>query len=151
LWAPLETLGKDFMIPKHEAKGSMKRYRKTQRGGGFFSALEHEQAVAAKSTGILKLRDLIPWESFRSLLEELTGYAMRDWCKGGKPPFEGMSADSLKHHADGEMIFVWFRADARRLRRETGSCVPAPLRATPPRSTCTAEPVSRAPKATSPS
>jgi len=83
LWAPLETLGKDFMIPKHEAKGSMKRYRKTQRGGGFFSALEHEQAVAAKGTGILKLRDLIPWESFRSLLEELTGYATRDWCKAG--------------------------------------------------------------------
>jgi len=27
--------------------------------------------------------------------------------------------------------------------RETGSCVPAPLGATPPRSTCTAEPISR--------
>ena len=64
---------------KHEAKGSMKRYRKTQRGGGLFSAIEHEQAVAAKSTGILKSRDLILWESFRAQLEELTGYAMRDW------------------------------------------------------------------------
>ncbi len=64
---------------KHEAKGSMKRYRKTQRGGGLFSAIEHEQAVAAKSAGILKLRDLIPWESFRSLLEELIGHAPRDW------------------------------------------------------------------------
>jgi len=64
---------------KHEAKGSMKRYRKTQRGGGLFSAIEHEQAVAAKSAGILKLRDLIPWESFRAHLEELTGYATRDW------------------------------------------------------------------------
>jgi IS5 family transposase len=66
----------------------MKRYRKTERGGGLFSALEHEQAVARKSTGILKLRDLIPWESFRPLLEELTGYATRDWRKGGKPPFD---------------------------------------------------------------
>lgn len=66
----------------------MKRYRKTQRGGGLFSAIEHEQAVAAKSTGILKLRDLIPWESFRALLEELTGYDKRDWSKGGKPPFD---------------------------------------------------------------
>ena len=47
----------------------MKRYRKTERGGGLFSAIEHEQAVAAKSTGILKLRDLIPWESFRRILE----------------------------------------------------------------------------------
>lgn len=66
----------------------MKRYRKTERGGGLFSALEHEQAVASKSTGILKLRDIIPWESFRPLLEELTGYATRDWSKGGKPPFD---------------------------------------------------------------
>lgn len=66
----------------------MKRYRKTERGGGLFSAIEHEQAVAAKNTGILKLRDLIPWEGFRPLLEELTGYATRDWKKGGKPPFD---------------------------------------------------------------
>lgn len=66
----------------------MKRYRKTERGGGLFSAIEHEQAVAAKSTGILKLRDVIPWESFRPLLEDLTGYATRDWRKGGKPPFD---------------------------------------------------------------
>ncbi|MBK8039433.1 MAG: transposase [Verrucomicrobiaceae bacterium] len=66
----------------------MNHYRKTQRGGGLFSAIEHEQAVAAKTTGILKLRELIPWESFRPLLEELTGYATRDWRKGGKPPFD---------------------------------------------------------------
>ena len=65
-----------------------KRYRKTQRGGGLFSALEHEQAVAAKSTGILKLREVIPWESFRPQLEALTGYATRDWKKGGQPPFD---------------------------------------------------------------
>lgn len=66
----------------------MNRYRKTERGGGLFSAIEHEQAVAARTVGILKLRDLIPWESFRPLLEELTGYATRDWKKGGKPPFD---------------------------------------------------------------
>jgi hypothetical protein len=30
----------------------MKHYRKTQRGGGLYSAIEHEQAVAAKTTGI---------------------------------------------------------------------------------------------------
>ena len=63
----------------------MKRYRKTQGGGGLFSAIEHEAAVAGKTTGILKLRDLIPWESFRPLLEELTGYATRDWSKGASP------------------------------------------------------------------
>ena len=50
----------------------MKRYRKTERGGGLFSAIEHEQAVAAKTTGILRLRDVIPWENFRPLLEDLT-------------------------------------------------------------------------------
>lgn len=66
----------------------MKRYRRTEQGGGLFSAMEHEKAVASKTTGILKLRDLIPWESFRSVLEELTGYAQRDWKKGGKPPFD---------------------------------------------------------------
>jgi len=68
--------------------GAMKRYRKTERGGGLFSAIEHEQAVAAKTVGILKLRDVIPWENFRPLLEELTGYATRNWAKGGKPPFD---------------------------------------------------------------
>ena len=31
----------------------MKRYRKTERGGGLFSAIEHEQTVAAKTTGAL--------------------------------------------------------------------------------------------------
>jgi len=66
----------------------MNRYRKTERGGGLFSAIEHEQAVAARTVGILKLRDVIPWEGFRPLLEELTGYATRDWKKGGKPPFD---------------------------------------------------------------
>jgi hypothetical protein len=53
-----------------------------------FSPIEHEQAVAAKVSGILKLRDLIAWESFLPLLEELTSYATHDWAKGGKPPFD---------------------------------------------------------------
>ena len=64
----------------------MKRYRKTERGGGLFSAIEHEQTVAAKTNGTLKLCDVIPRESFRPLLEELTGYATRHGAKGGKPP-----------------------------------------------------------------
>lgn len=38
----------------------MKQYRKPEKGGGLFSAIEHQQAVARKTTGILKLRDLIP-------------------------------------------------------------------------------------------
>lgn len=36
----------------------------------------------------MKLRDFIDWESFRSLLEELTGYATRDWSEGGQPRFD---------------------------------------------------------------
>jgi len=77
--------------PKASGSGDISRRRgrrRPERGGGLFSAIEHEQAVAAKVSGILKLRDLIPWESFRPLLEELTGYATRDWKKGGKPPFD---------------------------------------------------------------
>lgn len=66
----------------------MKRYRKGEKGGGLFSAIEHHQAVASKTTGILKLREVIPWESFRPLLEDITGYGKRDWSKGGKPPFD---------------------------------------------------------------
>lgn len=66
----------------------MSRYRNVERGGNLFSAIEHEKAVANKTTGILKLRDIIPWEQFRPLLEEVTGYAKRDWSKGGKPPFD---------------------------------------------------------------
>ncbi len=66
----------------------MSRYRKQDNGGTLFSAIEHEQAVAAKTHGILKLRDLIDWEAFRPLVEELTGYATRDWSRGGKPPFD---------------------------------------------------------------
>ncbi|MEI9895168.1 MAG: hypothetical protein WDN28_15085 [Chthoniobacter sp.] len=36
----------------------------------------------------VKRRGLIDWERFRPLLEELSGYAQRDWSKGGKPPFD---------------------------------------------------------------
>jgi len=66
----------------------MKRHRKLEKGGGLFSAIEHQRAVAEKKTGILKLRDLIVWERFRPLLEEVSGYAKRDWSKGGQPPFD---------------------------------------------------------------
>jgi hypothetical protein len=66
----------------------MKHYRKPEKGGGLFCAIEHQQAAARKTSGILKLRDLIAWENFRPLLEDITGYARRDWSKGGKPPFD---------------------------------------------------------------
>ncbi len=100
----------------------MSRYRKQYNGGTLFSAIEHQQAVAAKTNGILKLRDLIDWESFRPLMEELTGYATRDWSRGGKPPFDpvfmlkvlvlqkyhGLSDDATEAQIDDRTSFKIF-------------------------------------------
>jgi len=66
----------------------MRKYRKLDGGGDLFSALNHQKKVTRREVGILKLRDLIDWESFRPVLEEVTGYATKDWSKGGRPPFE---------------------------------------------------------------
>jgi len=66
----------------------MGNYRKLDRGGDFFAALDHQKKVTQPELGILKLKDLINWESFRLVLEEVTGYATKDWSKGGRPPFD---------------------------------------------------------------
>ncbi len=76
----------------------MKRYRKTERGGGLFSATAHEQAVAAKSTGILKLRDVILWESFRPLLEKLT---VPTSISFKKPRLSFLLSSGSFHHRSG--------------------------------------------------
>ena len=47
----------------------MSNYRNQQKGGGLFSELEHQQEISGQEVGILKLRDLIDWESFRCVLE----------------------------------------------------------------------------------
>ena len=60
LWKPNFQMSGFCLGQSCAKKGGMKRYRKTERGGGLFSTIEHEQAVAAKTTGILKPRDLIP-------------------------------------------------------------------------------------------
>ena len=57
----------------------MSNYREQDKGGNLFSAIEHQQSVAKREIGILKLREVIDWESFRPLLEEISGYAERDW------------------------------------------------------------------------
>jgi hypothetical protein len=88
-------------------KGAMNRYRKTKRGGGLFSAIEHEQAVAAKTTGILKLRDVIPCESLRPLLEELTGYATHDWASRMRVRVEHMRWISCP----GLLVLEWIRIE----------------------------------------
>ncbi len=66
----------------------MSKYRKLDGGGSLFSALEHQREIASKTVGILKLRDLIDWEGFRGVLDEVTGYGQKDWSKGGRPPFD---------------------------------------------------------------
>ena len=50
--------------------------------------MEHPKAVDLKSTGIFKLRDMMDWDSFRPLMEDISCDATRDWSKGGKPPFD---------------------------------------------------------------
>ena len=63
-------------------------FRKHTKGGNLFSAIEHQQKVAKKEVGILKLKNVIDWESFRPVLEKVTGYDVKDWSKGGNLPFD---------------------------------------------------------------
>jgi len=98
------------------------RYRQQDKGGNLFSALKHQQAVSKREIGILKLRDLIDWESFRPLLEELCGYTGRDWSKGGQPPFDpvfmlkvlilqkyhGLSDDATEEQIGDRLSFLNF-------------------------------------------
>ena len=64
------------------------RFRKQDGGGDLFSALAHQKLATQRIVGILKLRDLIDWESFRPVLNEITGYTEKDWSKGGRLPFD---------------------------------------------------------------
>ena len=66
----------------------MRAYREVDGGGDLFSALDHQKKVTQKILGILKLRDLIDWESFRPVLEKVTGYDTKDWSIGGRRPFD---------------------------------------------------------------
>ena len=100
----------------------MSNYRKQDKGGNLFSAIEHQQAVARREIGILKLREIIDWESFRPLLEEISGYAGRDWSKGGQPPFDpvfmlkvlilqkyhGLSDDATEEQIGDRLSFLNF-------------------------------------------
>lgn len=63
-------------------------YRKQDRGGNLFAALQHQKEVGKREIGILKLHNWIDWEAFRPVLSEVTGHATKDWSKGGRPPFD---------------------------------------------------------------
>jgi hypothetical protein len=43
-------------------------------GGNLFAALDPQKTADQRIVGILKLRDLIDWESFCSVLETASGY-----------------------------------------------------------------------------
>lgn len=100
----------------------MINYRKQDKGGSLFSAIEHQQAVVKREIGILKLRGIINWESFRPLLEELCGYDKLDQSKGGRPPFDpvlmlkviilqkyhGLSDDATEDQISDRLSFLAF-------------------------------------------
>ena len=64
------------------------KFRNHTKGGNLFSAIEHQQRVAKKEIGILKLKNVVDWDSFRPVLEKVTGYDTKDWSKGGNLPFD---------------------------------------------------------------
>lgn len=64
------------------------KYRDHQGEENLFSFIEHAEAVRAKKIGICRLNEVIDWESFRTELEAILGYAQRDAAKGGRPPFD---------------------------------------------------------------
>ena len=61
----------------------MKKHRNIDKGDNLFSVIEHQQMMSNEIVGILKLRDLIDWELFRSTIETVTGYTKKD-CKRQK-------------------------------------------------------------------
>lgn len=64
------------------------KFRNHSKGGNLFSSIGHHQKVAKRKVGVLKLKNAIDWNSFRSVLEEVTGYKTKDWSKGGNLPFD---------------------------------------------------------------
>ena len=64
------------------------KYRNPKKDNDLFSMLDHQQEVMRTVKGINKLNAVIDWELFRSDLETLLGYDVRDLKKGGRPPFD---------------------------------------------------------------
>lgn len=64
------------------------KFRKHTKGGDLFSAIQHQQKVVKKEIGILKVKNVVDWESFRPVLEKVTGYDTKDWSRGGNLPFD---------------------------------------------------------------
>jgi hypothetical protein len=50
------------------------KFRNHSKGGNLFSSIGHQQNMAKLQRGVLKLKKAIDWNSFRPVLEEVTGY-----------------------------------------------------------------------------
>ena len=97
-------------------------FRQHQKGGNLFSAIEHQQSMAQHVVGILKIKDLIDWESFFPILVTITGYDKKDWSKGGNLPFHpllmfkililqayhGLSDDAVEYQIKDRLSFMNF-------------------------------------------
>ena len=97
-------------------------FRNHAKGGNLFSAIEHQQTVAKREVGILKIKTLIDWELFRPTLNEVTGYNTKDWSKGGNLPFDplfmfkilvlqayhGLSDEATEYQIGDRLSFMTF-------------------------------------------
>ena len=97
-------------------------FRQHQKGGNLFSAIEHQQSMAQHVVGILKIKNLIDWESFFPILVTITGYDKKDWSKGGNLPFHpllmfkililqayhGLSDDAVEYQIKDRLSFMNF-------------------------------------------
>lgn len=63
-------------------------YRDPKKNYDLFSALSKSREQSEREIGILKLKSIIDWEGFRPLLEEVSGYSLKNKKKGGRPPFD---------------------------------------------------------------
>ena len=97
-------------------------FRQHQKGGNLFSAIEHQRIMVQQVVGILKIRDLIDWDSFLPILITVTGYDKKYWSKGGNLPFHpllmfkililqsyhGLSDDAVEYQIKDRLSFMNF-------------------------------------------
>jgi IS5 family transposase len=98
------------------------KFRNHSKGGNLFSSIGHQQKMAKLQRGVLKLKKAIDWNSFRPVLEEVTGYKTKDWSKGGNLPFDpllmfkililqsfhGLSDEATEFHIGDRISFMNF-------------------------------------------
>lgn len=97
-------------------------YRDPKKDYDLFSALSKSREQSEREIGILKLKAVIDWEAFRSLIEEVCGYSQKDAKKGGRPPFDpilmlkililqkyyGLSDEKVEYEINDRLSFLSF-------------------------------------------